>query len=100
MKNLLLALSLLLILTGCVKTAEKKTIGVSQCSEDIWREKLNRELVIGSYITDNMELSFLSADDNDEKQIGQIKDFINRKVDLLIVAPNSATNLTAVDDGG
>lgn len=98
MKNLLLALSLLLILTGCVKTAEKKTIGVSQCSEDIWREKLNRELVIGSYITDNMELSFLSADDNDEKQIGQIKDFINRKVDLLIVAPNSATNLTAVID--
>ncbi|MGN0281406.1 MAG: substrate-binding domain-containing protein [Prevotella sp.] len=97
MKKILFLL-LSVVCLSCSDTERKWKIGVSQCSEDIWRDKLNREIVIGGYVSDNVELEFLSADDNDLKQIEQIRHFIREKVDLLIVAPNSAERLTAVID--
>ena len=97
MKNILFLL-LSIACLSCPEADKKWHIGVSQCSEDIWRDKLNRELVIGGYVSDNVELEFLSAGDNDQKQIEQIRHFIREKVDLLIVAPNSAEKLTAVID--
>lgn len=86
------------MIVSCSESQKKWKIGVSQCSEDIWRDKLNRELVIGGYVSDKVELDFLSADDNDQRQIEQIRHFIREKVDLLIVAPNSAERLTSVID--
>ena len=86
------------MIVSCLESQKKWKIGVSQCSEDIWRDKLNRELVIGGYVSDKVELDFLSADDNDQRQIEQIRHFIREKVDLLIVAPNSAERLTSVID--
>ena len=88
----------LLLFTSCHESPRRYNIGVSQCSEDIWRYKQNKELLIGSYISDNVNLEFLSAGDDDQKQIEQIKYFIDKKVDLLIVAPNSAERLTQVLD--
>ena len=96
-KSILLIITTLL-LTGCTDAPKKWRIGVSQCSEDIWRDKLNHELTIGGYVSDNVELKFRSAEDNDQRQIEQIRLFIREKVDLLIVAPNSAEKLTAVID--
>ena len=96
--NRILLLLLSVLCLSCSETEKKWRIGVSQCSEDIWRDKLNRELVIGGYVSDNVELEFLSAEDNDQRQIEQIRHFIDKKVDLLIVAPNSAEKLTAVID--
>ena len=98
MSMVMLLLVAVVTLTGCNEVQDKWRIGVSQCSEDIWRDKLNHELVIGGYVSDNVELEFLSAGDNDQKQIEQIRHFIREKVDLLIVAPNSAEKLTAVID--
>lgn len=87
-----------LFMFSCSEGKDKWRIGVSQCSEDIWRDKLNRELIIGGYVDERVELEFLSADDNDQRQIGQIRHFIEEKVDLLIVAPNSAERLSHVID--
>lgn len=89
---------LILLFVACNDAPRKYYIGVSQCSEDIWRYKQNRELVIGTYITDNVELELLSAGDNDAKQIEQIEYLINKGIDLLVVAPNSAESLTEVID--
>ena len=97
MKKILLLLVSIVCLS-CGEREKKWHIGVSQCSQDIWRDKLNHELVIGGYVSDNVTLEFLSAGDNDQKQIEQIRHFIRQKVDLLIVAPNSAEKLTAVID--
>lgn len=94
----LLFFYLILLLSSCHDAPKKYHIGVSQCSEDIWRYKQNRELVIGTYITDNIEMEFLSADDNDQKQIEQIEYLINKDIDLLVVAPNSAESLTGIID--
>lgn len=102
MKNKCLSLTILLCmvlaLMSCAGKRAKYVIGVSQCSEDIWREKLNQELTIGAYVDDRVQLEFASAGDNDQKQIEQIRHFIDERVDLLIVAPNSAENLTPVID--
>ena len=98
MKKVVLLFIAAILFVGCAEEQKKWRIGVSQCSEDIWRDKLNRELVIGGYVSDNVTLEFLSAEDNDQRQIEQIRHFINERVDLLIVAPNSAEKLTAVID--
>ena len=90
---------LILLLTACSKQAPKYVIGVSQCSEDIWRDKLNDELQTGTYFHDGVELRFASADDRDEKQIEQIHQFIKDGINLLIVAPNQeATVSPAIDE--
>ena len=44
MKNFLYLWLFLLLLTSCQQQPRKFVIGVSQCSIDIWRDKLNREL--------------------------------------------------------
>ena len=83
---------------SCAKTEDKYVIGVSQCSQDIWREKLNAELTMGTYFHDNVELRFASADDSDEKQIKQINQFLDEGIDLLIVAPNQVATVTPTID--
>lgn len=94
-----LLLGLVLLLNACTSQRPKYVIGVSQCSEDIWRDKLNNELKIGTYFHDDVELRFASADDSDEKQIEQIHQFVRDGIDLLIVAPNQvATVSPAIDE--
>ena len=93
MKNI----CLLLLAITLVSCSERKVyrIGVSQCSEDIWREKQNQELVMGTYFYDNAKLEFASADDDDQMQISQINHFIDEDVDLLIVSPNQVNTISS-----
>jgi ABC-type sugar transport system substrate-binding protein/DNA-binding response OmpR family regulator len=93
-----LLFGLVLLLTACTSPRPKYVIGVSQCSEDIWRDKLNNELKIGTYFHDDVELQFVSADDSDEKQIEQINQFISDGINLLIVAPNQVATVSPAID--
>ena len=88
----------LLLLVGCNKTTKKYVVGVSQCSEDIWRSKLNDELLMGTYDHKDVELLFASAKDNDKLQTEQIEKVIQRGVDLLIISPNQVHSITPVID--
>ena len=98
-KTILYLTALMAVLTSCSKSEKTYRIAVSQCSEDIWRDKLNNELKIGTYFYNDVELRFASADDSDEKQIEQIHQFVNEGIDLLIVAPNQvATVSPAIDE--
>ena len=99
MRQYIWMILLALLLTNCTDNNGKKyVIGVSQCSEDIWRNKLNNELVMSTYQHDNMSLKFASANDNDRLQTKQINQFINEGVDLLIVSPNQVHTISAVID--
>jgi len=92
-------IALIAVLVSCSKSEKTYKIAVSQCSEDIWRNKLNEELKMGTYFYNDVELCFASADDSDEKQIEQINQFVNDGIDLLIVAPNQvATVSPAIDN--
>ena len=88
----------LLVLAGCNRNTKKYVVGVSQCSEDIWRSKLNDELLMGTYDHKDVELLFASAKDNDKLQTEQIEKFIQRGVDLLIISPNQVHSITPVID--
>ena len=102
MIHLMLRNSLLFVVVlffcACNNNAKHYVIGVSQCSEDIWRDKLNDELRMGAYSFDNAELRFVSAGDNDQKQIDQIDQFISDGIDLLIVSPNQVATITPAID--
>ena len=86
------------IMTSCSESKVKYRIGVSQCSQDIWRDKLNDELKMSTYLYDNVNLELVSADDNDQLQVEQINQFVKEKVDLLIVAPNQMATVTPAID--
>lgn len=88
----------LLLLAGCNRNTKKYVVGVSQCSEDIWRNKLNDELLMETYQHKDVELLFASAKDNDKLQTEQIEKFIQRGVDLLIISPNQVHSITPVID--
>lgn len=54
---------ILSLLTSCQQLPRKYVIGVSQCSIDIWRDKLNRELKTSEYFNDSIEVRLASAND-------------------------------------
>ena len=97
-KTLLLLISAVLLLSACGGGKKSLVIGVSQCSNDIWRSKLNEELKLAAR-ANGVEVRFVSADDNSERQMEQIWAFMKEGVDLLVVSPNQTTTITrAVED--
>ena len=98
-KNItLIAILFIIIFTSCTTDSKRYKIGISQCSEDIWREKQNAELRMGAYFHDNVELRFAAAYDSDERQIQQIDSLVATGIDLLIVAPNQVATITPAID--
>lgn len=83
---ILYVILLLLVFVSC--SDRRTVIGVSQCSDDLWRQKVNREIKIGQYQYKNVDVVFASADNNGQRQARQIDSLVNAKVDLLVVAPS------------
>lgn len=96
--NICITILLLALLASCSQDAKKYRIGVSQCSDDIWRDKQNSELKIGAYFHDNVDLCFAAAYDSDERQIQQIDSLVGTGIDLLIVAPNQVSTISPAID--
>ena len=83
-----------LLLCSCANKPKKYIIGVSQCSMDAWREKLNSELRTAEYLNDSVEVRLASADDDNDSQLSQINYFIDQGVSLLIVSPNQVNAIS------
>ena len=98
MKKGLLFMMVLLLMLSCAEKKPRYIIGVSQCSEDIWREKQNAGLRMGAYFQDNVELRFAAAYDSDERQVQQIDSLVAMGIDLLIVAPNQVATISPAID--
>ena len=86
-------LTILLALSTCTEKRIYK-IGVSQCSDDDWRLKMNEEINREVVSHDDVIVEIRSADDSNAKQIADIDYFVKNKFDILIVAPNEAAALT------
>ena len=94
----LMLLLMLPLFLSCGGSAKKQyVIAVSQCSEDVWREKLNEELRIAALYYNNVDLRIKSAHDDVKLQTEQINSFVDEGVDLLIVAPGQVTISPAID---
>lgn len=80
---------------GC-KEDRHYRIGVSQCSQDDWRQKMNDEINREIMFHPEAEVEIWSADDNNEKQISDIRYFVDNDFDIIIVAPNEADAITPI----
>lgn len=86
----------ILALASCSRPAKVYRIGVSQCSSDDWRSKMNDEIMRETLFHDNATVEIRSADDNSDKQISDIQYFIDNKFDIIIAAPNEAEPITPI----
>lgn len=86
------------VLTGLMSCAQKrkKLVAVSQCSMDEWRDQMNEEMRREAFFHEDLEVEFHSMSDNSQAQVREIESFIERKVDLIVVAPNEEEALRPV----
>jgi len=92
--HLIIYVTIIVLLTGCAQQPRKYVIGVSQCSEDVWRDKLNDELKMGEYLNDSLIVKLASSNDDNVLQNKQVNQFIDEGVDLLIVSPNQLSAIS------
>ena len=91
MRNIIVSIvALCLLMTGCNSHTPQYRIGVSQCLDDAWRQKMNYEMERELLLHPDMTLSRRIAYGSNELQCAQIDSFIKERVDLLIVSPNEA----------
>lgn len=97
-RNAILRLVTVILLFTIVSCAEEKTyrIGVSQCSNDDWRNKMNDEIEREIMFHPEASVEIRSADDSNEKQISDIRYFMTNGFDIIIAAPNEADAITPV----
>lgn len=90
-----LLLGIIFILWGCTESKTYR-IGVSQCSQDDWRAKMNDEINREIMFHEDAVAEIRSADDSSAKQIADIKYFVDNGFDIIIVSPNEAEALTPI----
>ncbi len=83
------------VASGCTESKVYK-IGVSQCSQDDWRAKMNEEINREIISHDDAIVEIRSADDSSARQIEDIRYFADNGFDIIIVSPNEAASLTPV----
>lgn len=95
-KRLLTCLMILsaIVFTSCSGGGKRYRIGVSQCATDVWHDKQNNEMKMLAFSEDEVEVSFASADGDDERQKRQIDSLVASGIDLLIVTPNTMSIVT------
>lgn len=93
-------ISLFLLVAGmCISCGQKEQkfhIGVSQCSDDEWRNQMNKEILREANFYEELSVEILTSKDDSKQQCKDIRYFIDQEVDLLIVAPNEASPITPV----
>lgn len=115
----LLALALAPVLAGCQggkdsgsqqasssSGAKKYVIGMSQCNlGEPWRVQMNADLAAAAKEHANeIDIKFVDAQNKSETQQAQVRDFVQQRVDLIIISPKESRPLTrpvaeAVDAG-
>ena len=85
----------MLLMAGCSNRQPEYRIGVSQCLDDAWRQKMNEEMERELLLYPHMRITQRRiAYGSNALQCAQIDSFIGEKVDLLIVSPNEAEAVT------
>lgn len=91
----LLILTAMFSFPACTRERTYK-IGISQCSQDDWRSKMNEEINRELMFHNEASAEIRSADDDNARQIADIRYFADNGFDIIIVAPNEAAALTPV----
>lgn len=76
--------------------SSKYTIGFSQSADDRWRQIMMIQMKSEVSKYPNLTLLISEAHNDTRTQILQIREFMERKVDLLIISPNESEPITPV----
>src|SRR5690606_26452300 len=99
---ILLGFLSVLILFGCKQngsSSKKFRIAFSQCiGSDAWRETMLKEMKRELSFHPQVEFLYTDAEGDNQKQIEQVRDLLNKGIDLLIISPNEAEPLTPIVD--
>ena len=76
-----------ILLMGCTQNKPQYIIGVSQCSEDIWRNWQNSEMKMEANFHEGVELRFTAAHDNSELQSQQIDSLVKSGITCSSARP-------------
>lgn len=87
---------LIIVTSACQSKKQQYIIGVSQCSDDEWRAQMNMEIRREALFYEGVQVDIRSAGDSNRQQIADIEYFIDRQVDIIVVAPNEAEAITPV----
>ena len=94
---LLAIIVLAVALCGCGKkqAAAKYVIGMSQCNlGEPWRVQMNADVKAAAAKHPEIKMLFKDAQNNTTTQQSQVKEFVDQKVDLIIISPKEALPLT------
>src|SRR5574344_2468382 len=69
MRKSILFLTIILAFSACTKKDKQYVIGISQCSEDSWREKMNNEIKREAYLYDNIQLDIESRSEEHTSEL-------------------------------
>ena len=73
------------------------TIGMSQANKgEPWRQAMNDQIAQAAKAHLNLKVVFADAAQNNAKQVADVENFLQQKVDLLLISPNEAGPLTDV----
>lgn len=86
----------LLLLASCHQDSPRYRIGVAQCSDDSWRHKMNEEILREARFYDGVSVDIRSAGDDNNKQADDVRYFLDKGVDLLIISANEAVPMTPI----
>lgn len=91
-----LVLCCLVGIMACRQDSPRFRIGVAQCSDDSWRHKMNDEILREAMFYDGVSVEIRSAGDDNRRQAEDVRYFIDKGVDLLIISANEAAPMTPI----
>jgi ribose transport system substrate-binding protein len=75
--------------------ARQFTVGMSQCNlGEPWRVQMNADIAAAAAHHPELKMIFKDAQNDTLQQRAQVEEFVNSKVDLLIISPKEAQPLT------
>lgn len=86
----------LFAIIACRQETPRFRIGVAQCSDDSWRHKMNEEILREAMFYDGVSVEIRSAGDDNRRQAEDIRYFMDKGVDLLIISANEAAPMTPI----
>ncbi|WP_255485048.1 substrate-binding domain-containing protein [Mucilaginibacter sp. X5P1] len=97
--KLLAMVCITVVVMGCHKADVKSeyTIAFSQCvGSDLWRQTMLDEMKMELSLHPDAKFIYADANGNSSKQVEQVRQMLNKGIDLLIISPNEAQPLTDI----
>jgi ribose transport system substrate-binding protein len=79
------------------RSRAKYLVGFSQCNlGEPWRVAMNAQVVERAKAYPDMDIVYADAQQDNAKQVADVENFLQQRIDLLMISPNEARPLTPI----